>query len=158
MTDVLKEYDIFAANYCNDSLVQAMVAEIKRLQTELAQYNEILQEWKDLARQRATEIEALRAQNSKSSKSLLDYIGRKLQVKITKGKPNPKNAPKWATALGQTPYGAWHWLEKDGPLETSDSDRYFPLSGKTEFTGFVSEYEDERLMVDPLDTHRIGGA
>jgi hypothetical protein len=72
-----------------------------------------------------------------------DYMGRKLGVKVTQGKPNPKNAPRWATSLGQTPQGAWHWLEKKGPLETPDSDRYFPLSGKTEFTGFVSDYEEK---------------
>lgn len=95
-----------------------------------------------------------------------DYVGRKLQVKTTKGKPDPKNAPQWATALGQTPQGAWHWLEKDGPTETPDSDRYFPLSGKTGFTGFVSEYEGQqgvaegsdgavsfREMIDVVDQH-----
>ena len=79
-----------------------------------------------------------------------DYVGRKLQVKTTKGKPDPKNAPQWATALGQTPQGAWHWLEKDGPTVTPDSDRYFPLSGKTEFTGFVSEYEGQQGVAEGL--------
>lgn len=69
----------------------------------------------------------------------IDYIGRKLRVKTTKGSPNPKNAPKWATAVGQTPEGAWHWLQKAGPVETPDSDSYFPKSGRTEFTGFESE-------------------
>ena len=83
-----------------------------------------------------------------------DYIGRKLQVKTTKGKPDPKNAPRWASALGQTPQGAWHWLEKDGPLETPDSDRYFPLSGKTEFTGFRQNrgYGQGRYMGDSVET------
>jgi hypothetical protein len=81
-----------------------------------------------------------------------DYVGRKLQVKTTKGKPNPKNAPKWATALGQTPQGAWHWLEKEGPVETPDSDRYFPLSGKTEFTGFVGEYGDNQGVSKEIDS------
>lgn len=74
-------------------------------------------------------------------KTSVDYIGRKLKIKITKGKPNLKNAPRWAKALGQTPEGAWHWLEKNGPIETNNSNNYFPLSGKTEFTGFVSKYE-----------------
>ena len=82
------------------------------------------------------------------AEGLGDYIGRKLQVKTTKGKPDPKNAPGWASALGQTPQGAWHWLEKDGPLETPDSDRYFPLSGKTEFTGFGSDYKDEQGVAE----------
>jgi hypothetical protein len=83
-----------------------------------------------------------------ASEGVGDYVGRKLGVKVTQGKPNPKNAPRWATSLGQTPQGAWHWLEKKGPLETPDSDRYFPLSGKTEFTGFVSDYEQQGMKED----------
>jgi len=90
-----------------------------------------------------------------------DYVGRKLGVKVTQGKPNPKNAPRWATSLGQTPQGAWHWLEKKGPLETPDSDRYFPLSGKTEFTGFVSDYEqqgveEDHSPEDPNASYNVG--
>lgn len=47
------------------------------------------------------------------------------------------HAPKWAKAVGKTPEGAWHWLEKEGPVEDDAHDFYFPLSGKTEFSGFV---------------------
>lgn len=71
-----------------------------------------------------------------------ETLCRYLHVKTTNDKPAVKHAPKWATALGQTPEGAWHWLEKTGPLETDYSDSYFPDSGKTEFTGFKNAKSD----------------
>jgi len=73
----------------------------------------------------------------------LNTIGRKMGISSTKGKPDPRKAPTWATAIGQVPSGAWHWLEKEGPVETDDSNEYFPLSGKTEFTGFISPFEGD---------------
>lgn len=73
------------------------------------------------------------------SEHIGDYLGRKLGVKVTQGEPNMKHAPKWASTVKQTPEGAWHWAEKDGPTETPDSNSYFPHSGKTKFTGYVSK-------------------
>jgi len=77
------------------------------------------------------------------SEHLGDYLGRKLGVKVTQGEPNMKHAPKWASTAKQTPEGAWHWVEKDGPTETPDSNSYFPHSGKTKFTGFVSKQKKQ---------------
>ena len=69
--------------------------------------------------------------------STANWLGRKLKLKTTNGKPNMKNAPGWATAMGKTPLGAWFWLEKVGVAETNSFDRYFPNSGKIEFAGYL---------------------
>jgi pyruvate/2-oxoglutarate dehydrogenase complex dihydrolipoamide dehydrogenase (E3) component len=58
-----------------------------------------------------------------------------LKLKTDKSKPDWKKAPKWATHLGRTHEGGYHWLEKHSEVETKHSDRYFPNAGKTEFTG-----------------------
>ncbi len=83
-----------------------------------------------------------------SENKIVDYLGRKLGVKVTNGEPNMKHAPKWASTVKQTPWGAWHWVEKDGPLETPDSNSYFPHSGKTKFTGFVSKPKEKAAQTN----------
>lgn len=69
---------------------------------------------------------------------VMDYIGRKAKVKVTNGRPKVAEAPKWATCIGQTPEGAWHWLSNETEVETSDSDDYFPNAERTEFAGYKS--------------------
>ena len=73
---------------------------------------------------------------SKTFKQFMaESIASKLGLKTDKSKPSWKSAPKWATHLGRTHEGGYHWLEKHSPVETKDSDHYFPHAGKTQFTG-----------------------
>lgn len=72
-----------------------------------------------------------------NEEGLLNKVGRKLKISTTKGKPNIEDAPSWALYLGQTPEGAYHWLSNITPVETTNSNIYFPNAKKTEFTGFV---------------------
>ena len=81
---------------------------------------------------------ALGEQVEQMDEGLLGSIGRKLGVHSTDAKPSWKHSPKWANALGQTPQGGWHWLEKHGPVETEKDEKYFPQSGKTKYTGHYS--------------------
>lgn len=73
------------------------------------------------------------------SENVLDKIGRKLNIKTTIGKPDLKDAPKWAKYLGQTPEGSYHWLSNKSEIENDSSDKYFPDAEKEEFTGFVGK-------------------
>ena len=143
-------YEEFMAKMHEGAKVDRMVGHVKSSEKKLGKS---AKEAENIAWATANKRGMLDNKNKKEgvAEGFGDYIGRKLQVKTTKGKPDPKNAPRWASALGQTPQGAWHWLEKDGPLETPDSDRYFPLSGKTEFTGFGSDYKDEQGVAEADD-------
>lgn len=71
------------------------------------------------------------------TESVLDWMGRKLQVRVTKRKPTKINAPKWAKFLGRTNEGAFHWLSNDSVLDKPNSNKYFPDAKKVEFSGFV---------------------
>ncbi len=66
----------------------------------------------------------------------IDKITRGLKVKTTKGKPTKKDAPSWAKYLGRTHEGAFHWLSNDTPVDTPNSNKYFPEANKTKFSGF----------------------
>jgi len=70
---------------------------------------------------------------------VLNTIARKAKLATTEGEPNHKDAPKWATHIGKTPEGHYHWLEKHSELENNKSDSYFPNAGKTQYTGFHSK-------------------
>jgi len=82
--------------------------------------------------------------------SVIDTIGRKMGVKTTPGAPKASQAPRWATHVGQTPAGAYHWLSNETPVETDDSDQYFPLANKTEFTGYMGK-RNRAGAVEPID-------
>lgn len=73
------------------------------------------------------------------NENLLNKVGRKLKIATTDGKPSIKDAPKWAKFIGQTPEGAYHWLSDLTPVEDDKSDKYFPKSRKTEFSGFMGK-------------------
>lgn len=64
-------------------------------------------------------------------------IGSMLGLSTTKGKPDWKKAPKWATHLGRTHEGAFHWLDKNTELTNKSSDSYYPNAGKIKFSGHV---------------------
>jgi hypothetical protein len=64
-------------------------------------------------------------------------IGSMLGLSTTKGKPDWKKAPKWATHLGRTHEGAFHWLDKNTALTNKSSDSYYPNAGKIKFSGHV---------------------
>ena len=71
--------------------------------------------------------------------TIINYLGRKLQVKTTKGIPDINSAPNWANYMAQVESGAWFWLAKKGVPQRDDSNEYWPDSGRFKFTGFVSE-------------------
>jgi len=79
----------------------------------------------------------------------VDTIGRKMGVKTTTGAPKSSQAPVWATHVGQTPEGAYHWLSNETPVETDDSEQYFPLATKTEFTGYMGQ-RNKAGVVEPI--------
>lgn len=75
-------------------------------------------------------------------KDLLNYLGRLFKIKVTIGKPDFRNKPKWANFLKRTPTGEWHWLEKDSIIDSGFHDEYFPYAGKTEFSGYIERRRD----------------
>jgi hypothetical protein len=72
---------------------------------------------------------------------VVDLLGRE--------KPLKALAPKWATHVGKTPEGAWHWLSGDTAVESGNSDRYFPQADRTMYTG-ASEKKRSPGLVIPL--------
>lgn len=92
----------------------------------------------------------MRLQDILTEKGIMDTVGRKLKVKTTKGKPSLKDAPKWAKFIGKTPEGAYHWLEKNSPVQNEKSDKYFPKAGRTEFSGFEDMPDKGLGFVKPI--------
>jgi len=81
--------------------------------------------------------------------SIVDWMGRKLKVKTTKGKPTKEQAPNWAKYLGKTHEGAYHWLSNDTPVDIDNSNTYFPEAKKVEFSGFI-EVKKSKGYVEKL--------
>lgn len=72
---------------------------------------------------------------------------------LSSGQPAHYLAPEWATHIGRTPEGAYHWLERNSVVESDSVLHYFPDAGRTEFTGHVDSWACSGY-VNPLDvTH-----
>lgn len=65
---------------------------------------------------------------------------------MSKGEPDHKTAPKWATHIGRTHEGAYHWLDKHSEVEKDNSDKYFPSAGRTKFTGHKDEQQGKGFV------------
>lgn len=77
--------------------------------------------------------------NAGLTEGAIDYVGRKMSVKTTNGKPSANQAPHWAKYLGQAGSGSWFWLQHSGPSTLPAENNYYPESGKIEFSGYVSD-------------------
>ena len=82
-----------------------------------------------------------------NEENVLQKVGIKLNVSTINGKPEKKDAPKWAKFLGQTPEGAYHWLSNETPIDNDTSDKYFPDAKRTQFTGFIGKTSKSGLCL-----------
>lgn len=57
----------------------------------------------------------------------------------SKGEPDHKTAPKWATHIGRTHEGVYHWLSSHSVVEKPNHNRYFPDAQRTQFTGHLDQ-------------------
>ena len=81
---------------------------------------------------------------------VFDYLGRLLNIKTTKGKPDYKDAPDWAEYLGKTPSGAYHWLSNKVNInDLNNKETYFDGANKIKFTGFVGN-NDGKVSLEKI--------
>ncbi len=81
-------------------------------------------------------------------KSLLQQAGRKLSLSTTIGKPNIKDAPKWAKFVGITSEGSYHWLSNDTVAEDDIHDNFFPEAKRSEYTGFSEDKKSKPTVIE----------
>lgn len=74
---------------------------------------------------------------ARMNEGFVDWLGRKLNVKTTKGKPSPDEAPRWAKYLVQVPVGAYYWLSNLPTFQTEDD--YFFDVDEVKFSGYIGE-------------------